>query len=193
MDKKKLTHMGLWLEYTTLVWNIIGCWIVLISAFAAKSVALAGFGIDSLIEIFASIIVVWQLKSINKDKEEFAERIIGIAFLLLALYIGIQSLVVLYTKFHPHNSISGIIWLVLTAISMFALAYGKGKIGKMLNNPVLKKESKVTVIDGLLAVAVLLGISLNALLGWWWADPLAGLFIVYYGLKEGMQAIKGNM
>jgi divalent metal cation (Fe/Co/Zn/Cd) transporter len=186
-----LTRRGLWLEYTTLGWNVVGCWIVLISAYLARSVALAGFGIDSVIEIFASVIVVWQLKAINKEKEHLAERLIGIAFLLLAVYILIQSGIVLASRLHPHQSPVGIVWLALTAVAMFALAYGKGRTGESLDNPVLQKESKVTVVDGMLAVAVLVGLLLDALFGWWWADPIAALVIVYYWVREGMAALRG--
>jgi divalent metal cation (Fe/Co/Zn/Cd) transporter len=75
---------------------------------------------------------------------------------------------------------------------MLLLAYGKGKTGRALDNPVLQKESKVTVVDGMLAGSILIGIALNALLGWWWADPLAALVIVYYGFKEGYAALHGE-
>jgi len=150
--KNDLIHRGLLLEYATLGWNVVGCLVVFFAAYTARSIALAGFGIDSVIEIFASVVVVWQLKSINKDKERFAEHLIGIAFLLLALYIGIQSGIALFTRFHPGSSPLGMAWLAFTAVAMLALAYGKGKVGKAFNNPVLRKESKVTVIDGLLAI-----------------------------------------
>lgn len=192
MDQTKLLQRGLWLEYATLGWNVIGCWIVLGAALATRSVALAGFGLDSVIEIFASIIVVWQLKAINKDKEELAERLIGVAFLLLALYILAQSAYTLVSQQHPDTSPLGIFWLAVTALAMFLLAYGKGKTGEQLGNVILQKESKITVIDGMLAVAVLAGILLNALVGFWWADPLAGLVIVYYGIKEGIHALMGS-
>jgi divalent metal cation (Fe/Co/Zn/Cd) transporter len=189
--RQALTRRGLRLEYATLVWNVVGCLIVLASAYAARSVALAGFGIDSVIEIFASVIVVWQLESINRDKEHLAERLIGIAFLLLAAYIAVQSVIVLLAHVHPHTSLVGIGWLVLTAIAMFLLAFGKGRTGRALGNPVLQTESRVTVVDGLLAVAVLLGLMLDAALGWWWADPVAAFVIVYYGLREGTIALRG--
>jgi divalent metal cation (Fe/Co/Zn/Cd) transporter len=169
----------------------VGCWIVLVSAYLARSVALAGFGIDSVIEIFASLVVVWQLKAINRDKEQLAERLIGIAFFLLAAYLAIQSIIVLIAGFHPHTSPVGIAWLILTAAAMFLLAYGKGRTGAALDNPVLQKESKVTVVDGLLAVAVLIGLVLDAAVGWWWADPLAALVIVYYGAREGIAVFRG--
>lgn len=191
VSREKLIARGLLLEYVTLGWNVAGCVIVLAAAYAARSVALAGFGIDSVIEIFASVIVVSQLKAINADKEHLAERLIGIAFLLLAIYLTIQSAIVLLTRFHPRTSLLGIIWLALTAAVMLSLAYGKGKTGKKLGNRVLQKESKVTVVDGILAASVLVGITLNALLGWWWADPLAALVIVFYGIREGYTALAG--
>jgi divalent metal cation (Fe/Co/Zn/Cd) transporter len=190
MEKNKLIQRGLFLEYATLGWNVIGCWIVLFAAWNAKSVALAGFGLDSVIEIFASVVVIWQLKAINKDKEAFAEKLIGIAFFLLALYILGQSLYMLVTYAHPESSLLGIFFLTITAIVMFLLAYGKGKIGTAINSKILQKESKITVIDGLLAVAVLFGVFLNTFFGFWWADPLAGFVIVFYGLKECIHAIK---
>ena len=189
-SRAELVRRGLLLEYATLGWNVVGCGIVLVSAYLAKSVALAGFGIDSVIEIFASVVVVWQLRAINQDKEHFAERLIGVAFLLLAAYLAVQSAIVLHARFHPSTSISGITWLVLTAATMFLLACGKGNTGRALGNPVLLKESKVTVVDGLLAVTVLLGLVLDAAFGWWWADPLAALVIVYYGLREGVIALR---
>lgn len=190
-DRGRLIKRGLLLEYTTLGWNVVGCVIVLAAALAARSVALAGFGIDSVIEIFASLIVVWQLKSVNSDKEHLAERLIGLAFLLLAAYLAVQSGIVLSIHFHPKASPLGIAWLVLTAATMFLLAYGKGRTGAALNNSVLQKESRVTVVDGLLAAAVLVGLVLDAGLGWWWADPLAALVIVFYGVREGIGALRG--
>ncbi len=186
-----LTRRGLLLEYATLAWNVVGCWIVLGAAYAARSVALAGFGIDSVIEIVASVIVVWQLKAIKKDQEQFAERLIGVAFLLLAVYLALQSAIVLYAGFHPRTSSLGMVWLALTVLAMLLLAYGKGRTGKALGNPVLQREARVTAIDGMLAGSVLIGIALNALFGLWWADPLAALVIVYYGVREGSAALRG--
>jgi divalent metal cation (Fe/Co/Zn/Cd) transporter len=186
-----LIRRGLRLEYATLAWNVVGCGIVLASAYAARSVALVGFGIDSVIEIFASLVVVWQLKAINKEQERVAERMIAIAFLLLAAYLAVQSAIVLLTRFHPRTSVPGLVWLALTIVAMLLLAWGKDRTGRELGNSVLVKESRVTVVDGILAAAVFLGIGLNALAGLWWADPLAALVIVVYGLREGLAAIRG--
>ena len=100
-----------------------------------------------------------------------------------------QSISVLVAVARPHHSLLGIVWLALTAAAMFALAVGKRATGRALSNRVLQTEARVTVIDGLLATAVLVGLILNASLGWWWADPAAAFVIVYYGLREGWQAL----
>ena len=180
-----LIRRGLRLEYATLGWNVVGSVVVITAAIAAGSVALAGFGLDSLIEIFASVVVVWQLKGVNKTREHRALRLIGIAFFALAAYITGQIMYTLLRAEHPATSTSGMIWLAATFIAMILLAYGKRRTGRQLGNPVLSTEAHVTVIDAVLAGAVLVGLVLNAALGWWWADPLAGLVIVYYGFKEG--------
>jgi len=173
----------------TLGWNVIGSVIILGSAVLAKSVALAGFGADSLIEIFASLVVVWQLKGVEDDREQRAMRYIGLAFFALAVYLLAQSAYIVASGTHPESSPSGIVWLTATFIAMLLLAAGKRMTGRRLGNPVLVKEGFVTLIDAVLAGAVLAGLVLNAAAGWWWADPLAGLVIVYYGLKEGREAL----
>jgi divalent metal cation (Fe/Co/Zn/Cd) transporter len=111
-------------------------------------------------------------------------RLIGGAFIALAVYLAIQSTVVLVVGYHPRHSVVGIAWTAVTAAVMFALAAGKTRTGRALNNPVLQTEGRVTFVDGLLATAVVGGLALNAGLGAWWADPVAGYAIVFYGLKE---------
>lgn len=186
---RALLRRGLRLEYATLGWNVIGTAIVLVAAITARSVALAGFGLDSLIEIFASIVVVWQLTNAGVERERRALRLIGIAFLLLAAYILLQAAYSLLTRTHPHHSVAGMVWLGATLIAMLVLAWGKHRTGQQLGNPVLMTEARVTLVDACLAAAVFLGLVLNALAGWWWADPLAGLVIVYYGVREGLHAL----
>jgi len=183
-DKQNGIRQGLLLEYITLGWNVVGVIVVIYAAIKASSIALAGFGIDSLIEILASAVVVWQLKTIEDKREATSLRIISIAFALLVSYVLIQIIHTLISHSHPQPSLPGVIWLAVTFIAMMMLAFGKGKVGNKINNTVLITESKVTRIDAYLAAAVLVGIGLNGLLSWWWADPLAGLVIVYYGLRE---------
>jgi divalent metal cation (Fe/Co/Zn/Cd) transporter len=187
--KRALLRRGLTLEYITLSWNLVGVAVLIAAAVAAGSVALAGFGLDSLIEIAASIVVVWQLKNAGDARERRALRLIGGAFIALAIYVAAQAAYTLIAAKHPHSSTLGIIWTAATVAVMLALAAGKNRTGRALKNPVLQTEGRVTLIDAYLAAAVLLGLVLNAAAGWWWADPLAGLVIVYYGQREGRQAL----
>lgn len=189
MPEPSLLQRGLVLEYATLSWNVVGTVVLVVTALAAGSVALAGFGVDSLIEIVASTVVVWQLKGeADSGRERRALRIIAIAFVLLAIYIAVQSAATLSSHSHPGHSTLGIVWLAATVLAMFGLAAGKRDTGKRLGNPVLQTESRVTVVDGALAAAVLAGVVLNAALGWWWADPLSALVILIYGLREARHA-----
>jgi divalent metal cation (Fe/Co/Zn/Cd) transporter len=179
-----LLRRGFALEYATLAWNAAGIVVLAIAATAARSVALAGFGLDSLIEIGASAVVIWELSGTGAKRQRRALRLIGYAFAALAVYLLVQSTVVLATGYHPRHSVPGIIWTAVTAAVMFALAWGKARTGRALDDPVLRTEGRVTMIDGILAGAVLLGLVLNAGLGWWWADPAAGYVLVFYAARE---------
>jgi len=179
-----LLRRGFVLEYLTLGWNIVGIVILAIAAISARSVALAGFGLDSLIEVGASTVVIWELSGTGGEGQRRNLRLIGYAFAALALYLLIQSTLVLAIGYHPRHSPLGIAWTAVTAIAMFALAAGKARTGRELDNPVLRTEGRVTTIDGILATAVLLGLVLNAAAGWWWADPAAGYVLVYYATRE---------
>ncbi|WP_242605882.1 cation transporter, partial [Frankia sp. Cppng1_Ct_nod] len=178
---------GLVLEFVTLGWNVVGIVVLTVAAVTARSVALAGFGLDSLTEIGASVAVVWELTGTGLERQRRASRLIGAAFVCLAVYMMIQSTVVLAVRFHPHHSPAGIAWTGITAAVMFLLARGKARTGAALDNPVLVAEGRVTFVDGVLATAVLAGLALNAGFGWWWADPLAGYVLVYYALREARE------
>jgi divalent metal cation (Fe/Co/Zn/Cd) transporter len=186
----RLLRRGFLLEYATLAWNVAGIAVLAVAAVAARSVALAGFGLDSLIEIAASAVVVWELSGTGEARRRKALRLIGAAFAVLAAYLLVQSTAVLVTGFHPGHSPAGIAWTAVTAAVMFALAAGKARTGAALDNPVLRTEGRVTLIDGLLAAAVLAGLLLNALAGWWWADPLAGYVLVWYGGREAWHLLR---
>jgi divalent metal cation (Fe/Co/Zn/Cd) transporter len=175
---------GFALEYVTLVWNVVGIVVLAVAAISSRSVALAGFGLDSLIEIGASTVVIWELSGTGQARQRLALHLIGVGFAALAVYLLVQSTMVLINGFHPHHSPLGIVWTAITALAMFALAAGKAWTGTALSNPVLRTEGRVTLIDGLLAAAVLLGLLLNSLAGWWWADPVAGYILVLYAVRE---------
>ena len=174
----------------TLGWNVVGVIVLAYAAIAARSVALAGFGLDSVIEIGASTVVLWELADVAQNRQHKSMRMIGSAFVALSIYLAVQSTIVLAAGFRPRHSPIGIVWTVVTALVMVALATGKARIGAALNNPVLKAEGRVTMIDGILATAVLTGLILNSFVGWWWADPAAGYVILYYAIREARGALK---
>jgi divalent metal cation (Fe/Co/Zn/Cd) transporter len=182
--RRQLTRRGFTLEWITLGWNVAGVIILAFAAITARSVALAGFGLDSLIEIGASTVVIWDLSGTGEDRQRRGLHLIGYAFAALAAYLLVQSTVALITAYHPRHSVPGIVWTAMTAAAMFALAAGKARTGTALGNPVLRTEGRVTLIDAILACAVLLGLILNAAAGWWWADPAAGYVLVYYAARE---------
>ena len=185
----RLLRRGLRLEYATLGWNVVGCMVLGVTAIAAGSVALAGFGIDSLIEILASTVVVWQLRGTERSsRTRSALRVIA---------VRVRAVCALHRRAvdggarggdHPGRSVAGAVWLAVTALAMFALAYGKADTGRRLKNIVLRTEARITLVDGVLATAVLAGVVLNAAAGLWWADPVAALVLVFYGGREARHA-----
>jgi divalent metal cation (Fe/Co/Zn/Cd) transporter len=189
IDRRRLLRRGRLLETATLGWNVVGVFVLAVAAVEARSVALAGFGFDSLIEIGASTVVLWELADVAQERRHRAMRLIGVAFVGLSVYLAVQSTVVLWLGFHPRHSPLGIFWTGVTAVVMFALAAGKARTGTALGNPVLRSEGRITMIDGILATAVLVGLLLNAALGWWWADPLAGYVLLYYAVREAREAL----
>ena len=180
------------LEAITLLWNVVGIFILAIAAIRARSVALAGFGLDSLIEIGASTVVLWELSATGEERQRRALRLIGGAFVALAVYLTVQSSLVLAAGYHPRRSLLGIEWTAVTAATMFLLANGKARTGRALQNSVLLTEGRVTAIDGLLAVAVLAGLVLNSAFEWWWADPAAAYVLVYYASRESFEIFSGH-
>ena len=187
---RRLLARGRALEAITLAWNVVGVVVLVVLAVAASSVALIGFGLDSLIEIGASTVVLWELSGTGEHRQRRALRIIAIAFVALAVYLLVQSTVALVAGHHADTSVAGIVWTGIAVVVMFVLAAGKTRVGRALGNPVLVAEGRVTVIDGVLAVAVLLGLALDLALGWWWADPVAGYVIVFYALREALHILR---
>jgi divalent metal cation (Fe/Co/Zn/Cd) transporter len=184
-----LLRRGRVLEGITLGWNLAGIIVLTVATVRARSVALAGFGLDSLIEIGASTVVLWELSGSGEERQRRALRLIGGAFCVLAAYLLVQSLIVLATGYRPGPSPLGIAWTAVTAVAMFALAAGKARTGRALGNPVLITEGRVTLVDGILAAAVLLGLVLNAAIGAWWADPAAAIVIIFYAVREAREIL----
>jgi len=188
--RRRLVRTGIGLEAITLAWNVVGVAVLAVLAYASASVALLGFGLDSLIEIFASIVVIWELTGVDERRQRLALRLIGVAFALLAVYLLVQAAVALVAGHRAAPTPAGAGWTAATAAAMFALAFGKARVGRRLGNRVLITEGRVTLVDGILACSVLVGIALNGVFGWWWADPVAGLVIVVYAVREAVQIFR---
>lgn len=185
-----LLRQGKILEYITLGWNIVGVVILTIAAPAAHSVALIAFGFDSLLEIGASTIVIWELNGTGGTRQRKGLRLLSIAFLLLGIYILVQSTCNLIGHTHPAQSVLGITWLILTCTAMVTLALNKFRVGRSLNNSVLLTEGRVTLVDAALAAVVLIGMLLNSWLNWWWADIAAGFILTGYCFWEAAHTWK---
>lgn len=187
-----LLRRGRGLEWATLGWNAVGVVVLVALASTTSSVALVGFGLDTVIEIGASTVVLWELSGTGEARQRRALRLIGIAFVLLALYLLVQSAVALLLGHRASPVLAGVGWTAATAVVMFVLAALKARTGEALGNPVLVTEGRVTFIDGVLATAVLLGIALDLAFGWWWADPVAGLVIVFYAAREAFVILRAH-
>ncbi|MDQ3863840.1 MAG: cation transporter [Actinomycetota bacterium] len=191
-DVAALLRRGLLLEYLTIAWSVISAIVASVAGVAAGSIALVGFGLDSVIEVFAGIVVAWQLRGVAAGKDRPALGLIGGAFLLLAAYVFVQALRSLLTQARPEDSFAGIGLTAGALVVMTLLGVAKRKTGAKLDNPVLLTEAKVTLIDAGLAATLLVGLVLNAALGWWWADPLAALGLGALAVKEGLEAVRGE-
>lgn len=190
-SRQALVRRGFVLEYITLGWNVVGVVVLAVATISARSVALGGFGLDSLIEIGASTVVIWELSDSSENRQRRGLRLIGVAFIALALYLAIQSTVVLVAQDQPRHSPLGIFWTSITALVMLALAAGRESTGRTLDNPVLRTEGRVTFVDGALATAVLLGLVLNASLGWWWAESRGGVCAPALRIPRGTPGDQG--
>jgi divalent metal cation (Fe/Co/Zn/Cd) transporter len=179
-------RQGKFLEYATLTWNIIGVIVLIIAVRGIHSIALVGFGFDTLLEIGASIIVIWELNGTGDKRQRLGLRLLNVAFVALGIYILIQSILNLIYHTLPRQSLLGITWLLLTIIVMVILALKKFQVGKLLNNPVLLTEGRVTLVDAGLAFIVLLSMLFTTLLGWWWLDSIGGFILMGYCFWEAI-------
>jgi len=195
IDRNALRRKALILVWIGFAWNFLEAGVALWSGFVANSVALLAFGLDSLVEIFAGAVLIWRLGKEEIQKEEEAEskalKLVGVTFFILALYVMFQSLATL-TGFlvEPQQSIVGIVLVVASAMVMTILFLGKTRLATKLGSRALRAEAVESLMCDLQDLTLLFGLGLNALLGWWWADPIAALFLIPFFLKEGWESIR---
>ena len=160
----------------------------------AGSISLVGFGVDTLIEIFASLILLWRLWSVHYDerREQIALKLVGASFLLLAVYIACEAASSLLSKQPPEASLAGIVLAALSMLIKPLLASAKRRVAGLLNSAALNAESRQSSICAYLAAILLGGLALNTLFHWWWADPVAAILMVPLIVKEGLDALRGE-
>ncbi len=189
MEQKSLLKKALKLEYTTVVWNIVEGLLCVIIGFTTGSVSLFAYGLESSIEVFASSLVIWDLKGNDKKREEIAVKLIGSAYLVVSAYIFFDAAQDLLAQHHPERSFLGIILLAITIVGMGMLGMAKRKVGLEMKSATVLADAKFTLIDGALAAVVIVGLFLNTLFGWWWADSAMALFLAGVAFREGIREV----
>jgi divalent metal cation (Fe/Co/Zn/Cd) transporter len=194
-QKDNLYKKGLRLEYFTVSYNIFEGVASIVSGIIAGSIALIGFGLDSFIESLSGSVLIWRLRNHSDDIEKErrielkAVKFVAYSFFALAAYILFEAGKKLYYREMPEGSLSGIIIAVLSIIVMPILAYQKRKTGEKIGSRALVADSKETIVCTALSITLLIGLLLNYLFDWWWADPIASLAIIWFLIREGRELI----
>jgi divalent metal cation (Fe/Co/Zn/Cd) transporter len=192
-ERVELIKRGKLLEYFTIGWNVLEAFVAITSGIVAGSIALIGFGIDSLIESLSGSILLWRLADDSDEREKLAVRLVGGSFIILAAYVAFDAVKSLIYKEAPETSYVGIGLAVVSILIMPLLARAKRDVGVKLGSRAMVSDSKQTNICAYLSVILLAGLILNALFGWWWADPVAALVMIPIIVKEGIEGLRGEV
>jgi len=197
LDRAALVRRGQRLQWATIGWNSAEFVIAVVAGLLAGSVALVGFAFDSAIEVASSVAAVWRLRrDADECTREAAERrtlrVIGVCFLLLAAWVTWDAGASLVRREAPGESFTGIGLAAMSMLVMPVLVRMKRRVASALGSGALEAESRQTAICAYLSAILLAGLGLNAWLGWWWADPVAGLVMVPLIAKEGLEAVRGE-
>jgi divalent metal cation (Fe/Co/Zn/Cd) transporter len=185
------------LEIFTIGYNCLEALIALVLGFISGSIALVGFGLDSVIEVTSGGVLLWRLRSdscpiARERSERIALRIVGVCFVALALYVGYESLEALIASEAPQRTVPGVILAAVSVVVMPILARAKRNVAGRIGSAALAADSKQTSLCIYLSAILLVGLGLNAAFGWWWADPIAGLIMLPIIAKEGIDALRGK-
>jgi divalent metal cation (Fe/Co/Zn/Cd) transporter len=180
---------GRLLQKLTIAWNVAEVGITIGLGIAAGSLALVAFGLDSLVEVFASLVVLWHMAPdvSTEERDRKAHRLVGVAFAVLGAYLLIAGVRALWIGAEPESSPIGIAYLAVTAVVMFGLAAGKRRIGRRLGSSPFLAEARMTFLDGCLATAILVALALNTAFGWTWADAVAALIVSAAAAREAWE------
>ncbi|HEX9121082.1 MAG TPA: cation transporter [Terriglobales bacterium] len=182
------------LEYLTLAWNSLEAVATIVAGLIAGSIALVGFGLDSVIECFSGGVLLWRLRAGEEGerREQVALRLVGMSFIALATYVAFDAISALAQRESPEKSWFGVAVAIASLIAMPLLARAKRRVASQLNSGALHADSRQTDICAYLSAILLGGLLLNALLHWWWADPVAALVMVPIIGREGVEALRGK-
>jgi divalent metal cation (Fe/Co/Zn/Cd) transporter len=201
-DRSALLRKGIRLEYLTVGWNSLEAVVAIVAGVAAGSIALVGFGFDSVVEVLAGSMLLWRLRmEVTHDHGECAEteqaerralRFVGVTFFLLAAYVAYESFRKLVNQERPLESSLGLALAVVSLVLMPLLALAKLRVARALESRALAADAKETAVCSYLSFALVVGLGANALWGWWWADPVAALAMIPLMVKEGAEALRGE-
>ena len=194
-ERAALVRRAKLLAWIGLGWHGVEATIAIAAGVAAGSIALIGFGADSMFESLAGIVLLWRFagtRSSSDSAERRAQKVIAISFYVLAAYVGIEAVRTLVGADHPGVSWIGIGLSVVTLLTMPPLAIAKGRVGDRLGSSATKSEGRQNLVCAYLSAALLLGLGANAIAGWWWADPIAALVVAAVAVREGRAAWHGE-
>ncbi len=194
-SRKADTHSARRLEWFTLGWNATEAAVAITAGVFAGSIALVCFGADSVIESLSSLVLLWRLQSheVDEQRERLALRLVGVCFFILAAYVAYDAAHSLIRHEPPHTSFVGIALSVVSLIVMPLLARAKRRVAARLDSAALAADSRQTDLCAYLSAILLGGLALNAAFGWWWTDPVAALIMVPIIIREGTQALRGEL
>jgi len=193
-DLGRLRRRGFALEYFSVAWMIAEAGVAVTAGIVAGSVALTGFGLDSVIELASAAIVIWQLRgeTAGQDRDTRAVRLVGVTFFALAAYLTAEGIASLVTAARPAPSPAGLAITAAALAVMPALAVAKRRTGRALGSRTLVADSAETAFCAWTSAAALLGVTLNTAFGWWQADPAAGLVIAALAIREGLETLENE-
>ncbi len=192
VTSERLRRTAVGLAWATVAWNVIEAVVAVAAGQAAGSVALISFGLDSSVEVASAAVIIWQFHGADEQRERLALRLIGVSFLALAVYVGARAVFDLFEGNQPESSAVGIALAAASLVVMPILAAAKSRVGLAMGSPTVTADSRQTWLCTYLSVVLLAGLALNALAGWWWADPIAGLVIAGLAAREGVEAWNGE-
>ncbi len=193
LQRETLRRQALRLEYFTIAWNSAEAVVAIVAGWLAGSIALVGFGLDSIIESISGVTLLWRLRQQGKfeaEAESRSLRIVGLTFFALAAYVTYEAVGDLWLRTEPRESLVGIVLAAVSLVVMPVLGHRKRRVARQLGSRALAADAMEMYLCSYLSFTLLLGLGLNAWLGWWWADPVAALVMVGFMIREGLEALR---